>query len=383
MTGAIGRSRYYAALYTTTTGKVIGYMPISANPTWLQQVDDDGSWNIQTQVTSDNGGGLTKKQLWFNTDEWRFSMAVCFGNGTRPGDYICQAGPIISSQATTSNPPTLQFGGSGLWALLRATMQLNSSWPGVSVNFTGGADSTYNGTLRDIAIQILSNAAARNTMPIDIPSVSGGGTATRTYNGYDLASAGQRLYELTQVDQGPDIFLRPYFSDTNTIRHQAVIGNPGLVTAGAPAVFQYPGNIIDILPTRNGQNLSTRTFERGNGSQYTTLFSQASDPTLVTAGWPNLEYTDINHSDVQVQADLDTWARSNQAINGRRQITWDVTLPTGGPAPMGTFDPGGNWTYNVQHHWWLPDGSYTHRILGFQNGQKIDQYKHILQDQVN
>lgn len=376
-------SKFYAALYNTVTGTVIGYMPISANPTWLQQINDDGSWTIQTQVTDEDGGGLTKKQLWYNTDEWRFSLAICYGNGTRPGDYICQAGPIVSSQAIQESPPVLQFGGTGLWGLLRATMMLNSAWPGVSVNFTGGADVTFNGTLRDIAIQILSTAVARNPMPIDIPTVSGGGTNTRTYNGYDLASAGQRLYELTQVDQGPDILLKPYFSSANTIRHQAVIGNPSLTTVGSPTIFRYPGNVISILPTRNASTLSTRTFERGNGSQYTTLFAQASDPSLVNAGWPNLEYTDINHSDVTVQADLNTWAVSGQAINGRRQITWDVTVPVGGPTPLGAFDPGGNWSYSVSKHFWLPSGTYSHRVIGFSSGEKIDQYKHVIQDVTN
>lgn len=376
----VAESEFYAALYNTVTGTVITYFALSDNPTWLQQVDDDGSYSIQTQIGK---GGLTKRQAWFDTDEWRFSIAICYGNGTRPGDYICQAGPILSTQMTQENPPIIQFGGSGLWALLRATMQLNgSTWNGISVNGSSGADATYPGSLAHIARQILGNALVRNPMPLDIP-VTGDGTDTRTYYGYDLASAGQRLYELTQVQNGPDILLKPYFSDTNTIRHQAMIGQPSLVTAGNPAIFQYPGNIISILPTRNGSTLSTRTFERGNGSQYTTMFSQSSDPTLVAAGWPNLEFADISHSDVIVQADLDAWATSVQAINGRRQITWDVTLPVNGPSPLGSFDPGGNWQYNVQDHAWLPDALYTHRILGFQSGDKIDHYKHILQDVTN
>lgn len=372
--------RYYALLYNTVTGEIVTDFPLSANPLWAQQINADGTWTVQTQIGRD--GGFSKEELWDYTDEWRYSVAVCYGTGARPGDYICQAGPLISDKLMSEQPPVIQLGGSGLWALLRMTMNILSGWSPAN-GFGVGADTTYTNSLQGIAAGILTNAAARNPMPIDIPAGPFTGTTIINYFGYDLASAGQRLQEITQLQNGPDILLRPYFSDNRHVRHAVMLGNPRLAVTGNPPVFEYPGDLVKVLPTRNGSNLRTLTLEKGNGVEYATPLAFTQDNTLVNAGWPNLEIGNISHSDAPTQIILQSWSDSEQALMGRIQSTWEVTLMASGSnsdSPLGTFDPGGIGQYNIRKHCRLRDGIYFQRILGFQNSTRVDQYVHILQD---
>lgn len=369
--------KFYALLYLTVTGEIMDGVgiPLSAVPQWLQQINMDGSWGIQTQISTQAGdGGLTKDQLWDYTDAWRFSVAICFGTGSRPGDYICQAGPLVSDQLMSEQPAILQLGGTGLWGLLRMTMQILA---GTTTPASG--DMNFTNSLQGIAAALLTNANARNPMPIDIPAGPFSGTTNINYFGYDLASVGQRLQELTQLQNGPDILLKPYFSDSTHIRHTALFGNPYLFTGANSPVFQYPGDCISILPTRNGSNLSTITYEKGNGTEYATPFATAVDTTLTGAGWPVLEKASLNHSDVVDIAILQKWANTDQALNGRTQSVWMVTAAAqSSDAPLGSFDPGVFAQYNVQNHCRLRDGIYSNRVIGLQNAPKIDQYMHIL-----
>lgn len=386
MLGTSTEPRFYGLLYRTVTGEVINDFPLAKVPNWLQQVNADGSWSVQTQIGAQ--GGFSREELWSYTDAWRYSVAVCYGTGARPGDYICQAGPLLADQLMSEQPPLLQLGGVGLWGLLRMTMQILAGWvPGSG--FGVGADILYTTlSLPNIAVNILTNAfggGGRNPMPIDIPAATFSGDpnaipTTIQYFGYDLASAGQRLQELTQMQYGPDILLKPYFSDANHVRHLTQIGNPKLITVGNPPYFDYPGEIISILPTRDGSNLSTLTLEKGNGTEYATPLAFASDPTLTAAGWPILEVANTSHADVVRPDVLQNWANSDQALHGRTQSTWQVTMmANNADAPLGSFDPGGQAQYNVQDHCRLRDGLYTQRVLGFQSSPKIDQYMHILQ----
>lgn len=379
---------YYALVYVTVTGQIIDEIPLQQIPKWTQMVDADGSWTITTQIgpddeTAPDVAGLSKAHLRGVTDPWRHSVAVCWGTGAAT-DYVCQAGPLTARQLLSEQPPILQLGGTGFWPLLRKIMQLAATWPGTSLAQSGGADTTYTGSLAHIARQIMGNAINRVPLPLDIATTTDTDSATRTYFGYDLVSAGQRLQELTQVENGPDVLMKPYLTGDGHVRHFALIGSPMLATAGRPLVFDYPGNVTSILPTDNGANQATTTFEKGNGVEYATLWAQSSDPTLPDAGWPTLEVTDTAHSDVTEQATLQQWADGTQALNGRPISTWAVSVrQDDADYPFGSYDPGATGTYNVQDHCWLSDGEYVQRILGFQNGNKVGEILHLLQQTEN
>ncbi|HEX3778541.1 MAG TPA: hypothetical protein VHX38_02660 [Pseudonocardiaceae bacterium] len=370
---------YYALVYLTVSGRIVDEIPLQAMPQWNQTIDADGTWSITTQIGPDDGSsGKTKTELHAVTDKWRHSVAICWGDGSGT-DYVCQAGPLTACQLVSEQPPILKIGGTGFWPLLRKLAQIASTWPGVSLAQAGGADTTYTSSLQGIAVAILTNALARQPYPLDLPGPIGG-TATQTYFGYELISAGQRLQELTQGEGGPDILLKPYLTGDGHVRHQALIGNPTLATSGRPLVFDYPGNAVSILPTDDGSNLSTTTYEKGGGIEYATLWARSSDPSLTDDGWPLLENVDTSHSGETVQATLQSWSDGTQALTGRPIATWAVAVAQDdADYPFGSYDAGATGIYNVQEHCWLLDGLYTQRILGLQNGSEQGQVVHLLQ----
>jgi hypothetical protein len=376
-------SQYYALVYFTVTGQIIDEIPLQSIPQWGQIINADNAWRIQTQIGPDDGSsGMTKAHLRGITDGWRHSIAICWGSRA-PTDYVCQAGPLTARKQVSEQPPTLQLGGTGFWPLLRKILQLASTWPGVSLTLPGGADTTYTSSLQGIAAAILSNAvgaSGRVPLPIDIPAGPFTGTTVESFFGYQLTSAGQRLQELTQEVGGPDILLKPRLTGTGFVRHTALIGNPTLSTSGRPLVFDSPGNITGILPSDDFSNLSTSTFQKGNGVEYATLWARSSDATLTAAGWPTLENVDSSHSGEINQAALQRYADGAQGINGRPISTWAVTARQDDTDyPMGSYDPGAYGLYNVLGHSWLPDGAYSQRILGLQNGTNVGEIVHLLQ----
>lgn len=373
---------YYALVYLTVTGRIVFEIPLTGVPQWTQQINADGSWSIQTLIgPDDRSSGPTKADLRAYTDAWRHSVAICWGDGSST-DYVCQAGPLTARQLMSEKPPIIQFGGTGFWPLLRKIIQLASTWNGNLLSVGSGADTTYTSSLQGIAAAMLSNAIARQSFPLDVPTITPPvtGTIAETYFGYDLTSAGQRLQELTQLQGGPDILFKPYRTSDGHVRHAAQIGNPYISNAGRPLVFDYPGSIQSILPTDNATGMSTKTYEKGNGVEYATLWTSTTDTTLTNAGWPLLEVADTAHADVTDATKLQQWSDGTQALNGRPLSTWATIVRQDDiDYPFGSYDPGVYGAYNVMGHPWLPDGKYNQRILGFQQGQKIGEFVHLLQ----
>lgn len=358
---------YYVLVYNTVTGQVIGSLPDAnqTEPIWLQQINNTGSVTWQTIV---DGKTLTRDQLiTFVEGEWRFGLALCYGTGSI-NDFICQAGPITASVDMSESPPIVRFTALGFWGLLNKCQMVNPTWAGTDLTAAGGADVTYTSSLQGIAALMLTDAMTRNPLPLDIPAPITG-TATRTYYGYELTSVGQRLSELTQVQNGPDILFLPYFSTATTIRHRAVIGNPTLTQPGTPLVFNYPGTLRSVLRVRDGSQMATNVIAAGqNSGSYTVLWGTATDTTLTGLGWPKLFMADTSHTDVVDQPTITGWAQGDQGFYGRSVETWAAVARMDKTPVFGSFTPGVYGLYNMQGHQSIRDGVYSQRIVGIGSG---------------
>lgn len=371
-------NNWYARVFAIKTGAVVDELPLVSQPVWLQQVNADGSFTVTTPIGGN--GGLSKRTLRGYVAEGRFGVAVCWGSGGT-SDWIAQAGPIWSyaPDEGTNGPPTLQIGGSGFWGLLKARLQVPGTWtPSMGISGTNSTANYGPSSMHDIARSMLLDTLMRDSLPLDVPAAAGSGTNVRNFPGYDLAMMGQRLYELTQDIGGPDVVFQPYFASSNLIRFQALIGNPYLVQAGDPLIFDYRSNLTSLKAPSDGSKLSITTYEKGNGVEASTLFAYATDTTLTNAGWPLLESVDSSHASVTDQATLQGWANSVQTQFGRPIETWVSTILMDSNPQAGTYSPGVTATYNVAGHPWLEDGQYSQRILGLQNGTNVDEMVHIL-----
>lgn len=358
---------YYCLVYKTTTGQVIGALPDAnqTEPIWLQQINQTGSFTWQTIM---DGKTLTRDQLiTYVEGEWRFGLALCYGVGNQ-NDFICQAGPLTTSVDLSESPPIVRLSTTGFWGLLNKCQMVNPTWAGTDLTATGGADVTYTSSLQGIASLMLTDAITRNPLPLDIPTPISGSN-TRTYFGYETATVGQRLTELTQVQNGPDVVFAPYFAGPSTIRHQALIGNPTLAQPGTPLVFNYPGTLRSVLRVRDGTSMATTAIATGqNSGGYQVLWGTATDPTLPNLGWPKLFTVDNNHTNVVDQATITGWAQGDLGFYGRAVETWAAVARMDKTPKFGAFLPGVYGQYNMQGHHSIRDGVYNQRIIGIGSG---------------
>jgi hypothetical protein len=372
---------YYALTYLTRTGQVLGELPLAADPQWMQLINDPGSWTCQVPI---GGTGISRdKFLEWSEQEWKISVAICYGTGSST-DNIFQAGPLVGSTPynLTESPPIAQLGGVGMWGMLNRRGQFPSSWSGASVAQGQGADTTYGPTsYQGIAAGIIANVVAQDSLPIDVPAAITG-TNTMSYFGFDFATAGQRLTELaTTIAGGPDVLFDPYFASDNTIRHQAIIGNPSFGNPSAPLYFDFPGSISDVLPTRDASRMGVNFFVKGNSSEYATTFGSYADPTLNALGWPRLDFMDSAQSSVTSTAQLALIAQADDALYGRAVETWVARIRADANPPISSYNPGTFANYDITGHPMKRDGLYNQRIIGFQVAQDdpVGEVRHLLQ----
>lgn len=368
---------YYALTYLTRTGQILGELPLAADPAWMQMINNPGSWTVQVPI---GGTGISRdKFLEWAEQEWKISVAICYGTGSA-NDLIFQAGPIITWNAVSESPPIAQIGGPGMWGMLNRRGQILAGWNGASIG--SGADTSYGPTsYQGVAVGIINNAVARDTLPIDVPAAISG-TVTMPYFGYDFATSGQRLTELaTTIAGGPDILFAPYFSGSSTIRHQALIGNPSFGNPSTPLYFDYPGNISSILPSRDASKMATTFYAKGNGMEYAAIFGAFTDSFLTAQGWPLLDYMDTSQSSVTSVPQLASIAQSDDALYGRSLETWVARVRMELNPVFGSYSPGVSANYDLTNLPFKRDGLYKQRIVGFQvaQGDPVGEVQHLLQ----
>lgn len=394
--------------FETRTGRVAATVPYVGQPVWSLGVNTAGGWRVQVPVAPDIPAGTSSAGIdhlkkdykeWLDgiADPWRFSWAIC------QGSKIWQAGPMIAEEYTEGSPTT-SIVGAGFWQLLTDKRRLinpaRATLAGIAsadadVAFGPGTVSTIgsvipaahqNLSLHTIAkriVQIITTAAGGN-LPVVYPADIAG-TSERTYPGYDLASPGQRLAELTQVIDGPEIEFRPQFVDEVTkqqIQWEMRIGNSRLGNLGFPHAFDYGKALVGINRSTNGSGRATRDWERGNGMNRDLVTGFYDQPLGPDAAAMLLENAGQDHTSSSNVSELNGWAQSYVLSNVVTAPNYSATVRVAGDNGQGeqtrspiltTVDAGDNCVAEVRRHPRLPDGRYKFRIVGMASSGRAEE----------
>ncbi len=373
---------FSVTIFEVRTGRIVQRdLPVIGIPQFNRQINQEGSWGAQLLVGDVSvPPAMSLRQIFA---PWRFGAAVVWDDS-----FIVQFGPISSYQFDdTSN--VVQISGGGIWTLLNRRTLINPAYalnPTTStslLSMDASGDLNYGPlSLHTIAKRLVQDMASRGaaySLPMDFPADIAG-SAVRSYPIYDLVSVGQRLKELTQVENGPDVDFQAYFDPAQDgyIRYQMLIGNPILDPADNELFWDYGSGLRSVSIDGDGSAMVSGDFVRGNGTERASLVAYNRRTTLTDAGWPATELVD-NRSSVIDGATLQGYANGNLDLFDTPVELWAAVVRADVLPVLGSYQPGTFAFFNMIDHAWIPDGAYHQRILGFQNGAQVNEVRLILQ----
>ncbi|PPF64527.1 hypothetical protein C5E11_03810 [Clavibacter michiganensis] len=167
----------------------------------------------------------------------------------------------------------------------------------------------------------------------------------KEYEGTDLAYVGERLRQLTELENGPDITFTPRFT-------QDGLGMEWVLRTGTEAKPNLSGetihiwdysvpkpSIADLETTIDASNLASRYWMSGGRNDDRTYIERADDSTLLAAGFPLLEVA--ASSDATTVEGLVSKAVEQVRVNRLPKSSWSFKVRTDGdpnPADVSVGD---------------------------------------------
>lgn len=300
----------------------------------------------QSVVTRWVPGSSPRKDIKGATEPTRTFLAIL------ADDRVIEAGPIWSR--TETDDGALEIKALGLRSLWDHRLVLNPLTNMQSPGAVAASVLSYSGvSLGTVAKRLVQEAQAHTggTLPVVLPADEAG-TAERTYPGYELASVGQRLSELSEVEGGPEIDFVPRLTGDRTgiewVMRVGTTAQPQLVQAGLDWMVDTSvvrGSLGGLSVTEDASNVANRAFAKGSGTDTATLISRAAvDSTQLDAGYPLLESAG-SYSSVLEQGTIDAHAAGDLAANNRPWQTWKLKVPV--DSRVGAARPGDWWSIRV------------------------------------
>ncbi|MCZ9884636.1 hypothetical protein [Arthrobacter sp. B2a2-09] len=376
---------YQAFLCNTVTGKVTAFFPPS-KVSWGMRLNGPGPLQVSLKITA--------KEL-RNLDVRMATMALRQSVGISYDGQILECGPIWQ-QDYDADKEELALTASGLWSIfdVRKALQGNSPgaakdapafWAGAAANgwVAPGASKIRlaNLSLGSIARELVrisiqnnpftrpdgSNAGALN---IVLPPLVAG-TSERNYMGYDLGNIGERLRQLTEVQNGPDIRFRPQFKgdDPTVVEWVLETGTPAqplLVQPGPDWIWDTAvdgSGVVKLGVKRDATGMAARAWVPGNGQEQNMFLAWQTNTSVVDLGFPWTE-TDIAAKDVEDMTILGAVADRLVADSLAPWDQWSLQVRADQRPRLGQYLPGEWAQINVgPGHPLIEKGAYRVRIM--------------------
>lgn len=301
------------------------------------------------------------------------------------GDTVLQAGPIWVHK-WSADGSLLNLSATGMWGyfdhrvLLPVLAGREPSDPTTDTRYSqiisDEDDPGYpwasdtRASLTTIAKELVEQAQTwtNGDVPVVLPSDEAG-TAERWYKGTDLAFVGDRLRQITQVEAGPDIMFTPrWTSDKLGIEWVMRIGTPTEPVLSSDQVQTFRVGVEESSVSRfsvtvDGSGLASTGLASGGKSVSQAIAKVSEDTTLTDAGYPALEAVDSGRATtseagtVQEYADALTTAGRSPAITIAFAHNF-TQIPY-----LEAFNAGDTATVSVRGDYYLPDDSYSMRLL--------------------
>lgn len=233
----------------------------------------------------------------------------------------------------------------------------------------------------------LAQTHTGGNLPIVLPSdaeLSGAGTThERTYNGYELATVGDALKRLSEVEDGPEVpgpevqFVpRRRTDDPRYLEWVMRIGvapSMLLTQAGAPWTWDMSvprSSVKSLSVSTDATKMAFRQWAAGQGEAEGRPIAMAESSTLIDAGFVLLE-GEVPATDAEGDPEvLAAYARTALAYSQRPIESWTVAIDRDGLPSVGQYRVGDWASFVVRDHAYLPDDTYSMRILNISSSDE-------------
>jgi len=355
------------------TGRLTGQLGESTG-SWSDVLNQPGSVQCAVglaQYDNPTPGGRPILDVRNKTIPWRSYI------GAVGPERVYNAGPIIA-RPWDDDTQTLTVAGAGMWAYLFRRVLRPALAPGqrLSDEAVTTAYTLANGTAKSlggIVVSVIAQMIAVGSVPIDLPGVEAG-VNERTYPGYDAALVGDRVKQITEVLNGPDVVLEPYLASPQFMRWRLKVGTTAdpFIHSSGRQVFDYTAprtNSSGLAIQESSARVTGMDFEMGGGQSDEVVAGMAYDPWLQDHGWPLLESVRSLSTVSELQT-LDDYAAERVRLGRNTTEAWTLKFNTR-ERPFPSSYTVGDFAYlRIRGHRWIPDssgqpnGMYSVRIVG-------------------
>ncbi|EFQ82695.1 hypothetical protein HMPREF0063_11904 [Aeromicrobium marinum DSM 15272] len=297
------------------------------------------------------------------------------GNGN---EVAIEGGPIWRTSYDYSTA-TLTIAAFGLWTYFDHRKLLARV---LSSLVEESRTLTFAGSLAQIAVDIVTEvvAAFPQSVPVILPDRDSLGTGPheRNYPAHELGNAGERLKQLTEVIDGPEIQFAPTLVDVSGKKFVRWIMRTGTEATQSMVTQNGPDHVLDVRPVRagvhnievetDGTMLADRTFAAGRGAGEGRPVELAVSDFLVSRGWPALDAEARSTDTVSERSTLQSHAAGRQQVGSRPLRTTTVHWERDGAPDIASVRPGDWCALTVQDDWHIPDGETRQRIVQMSGG---------------
>ena len=239
---------------------------------------------------------------------------------------------------------------------------------------TRGQISYKNLSLRAIVSDLgrISTAKPGGCLPIDWSYSGERGPRERTYYNYNVGNNScKKLFEdISNVENGPDIQLRPYLYDSQHVRLRLLAGSESEPYLGQSSLrrLTWPGTINDLTVDHLGP--VSRVYATGAGSEDEQMGYLASDTSLQSMSdpYPLVEEV-VSFSDDDNFSVLKSHANARLAVDKYPVMQITATINVTGKQIIGSLWPGEVVELAIDGFPTLPDGVYNQRVMSMRGDE--------------
>lgn len=194
---------------------------------------------------------------------------------------------------------------------------LDSSWTdGLVVvdeeNPSGDWPLHLEGSYSDLVRGLIAETMRFGTLPIRLAEPTGGGHE-RNYNSYDLATVYDRIHDICELEDGPEVRLDPVIGDDDRLvfvqrTAEEIVDHHWRWNVG------MPGCPVSELDTDiDSDAICTESYGTGGKEEDSLLVARARSSRLIDEGYPVLQMANTEHSSVSELPTLQSYVASDVA----------------------------------------------------------------------